>query len=176
MPLPQFISTIMWMNILLLLVLVTLAIAEDKVWTLDEFEKYVIKDERVWLVEFYSSMCGSCKEFAPIWEHVDKTLSDVMKTKVNIDQKGGMEIAKYMGALEEGIPNVRLITTQDGKSEGIVKGNIVPFRKILHMTSILLGNLPRRGGAGMFLKKEMEGTPTASAPPAASPKASSELR
>jgi thiol-disulfide isomerase/thioredoxin len=146
---------------------------------MDEFKTTVINDERVWLVEFYSSMCGSCKEFAPIWEHVDHTLADVMKTKINIDEKGGMEIAQYIGALDEGIPNVRLITTQDGKSASIVKGDIVPYKKIMHTTSARLSGLPRRGGAGMFLKQEMKGTPSASAPPAgaaASTGGSSELR
>ena len=167
----------MWLNIVVLSFLVALALAaEEKAWTLDEFKNSVIKDERVWLVEFYSGMCGSCKEFAPIWDHVAQSMPDLMKTKVNIDQKGGMEVAQFMGALEEGLPNVRLITTQDGKSEGIVKGDVLPYKKIMHMTSARLSNLPRRGGVGMFLKHEMKGTPTASAPPAASPGGSSELR
>ena len=86
----------------------SLTSADQREWTLEEFKKNVIEDDRVWLVEFYSGMCGSCKEFAPTWDRIEMSLNDVLKTKVNIDQKGGMEVAKYMGALEEGLPNVRL--------------------------------------------------------------------
>ena len=98
-------------SLLLLLVLAfsaSLIAAEQKEWTLEEFKKNVIEDDRVWLVEFYSGMCGSCKEFAPTWDRIEMSLNDVLKTKVNIDKKGGMEVAQYMGALEEGLPNVRL--------------------------------------------------------------------
>ena len=98
-------------SLLLLAVLAfsaSLIAAEQKEWTLEEFKKNVIEDDRVWLVEFYSGMCGSCKEFAPTWDRIEMSLNDVLKTKVNIDKKGGMEVAQYMGALEEGLPNVRL--------------------------------------------------------------------
>ena len=87
---------------------VSLTAADQKEWTLAEFKKNVIEDDRAWIVEFYSAMCGSCKEFAPTWDRIEMNLNDVLKTKVNIDQKGGMEVAQYMGALEEGLPNVRL--------------------------------------------------------------------
>jgi thioredoxin-like negative regulator of GroEL len=87
---------------------VSLISADQKEWTLADFKKNVIEDDRAWIVEFYSGMCGSCKEFAPTWDRIEMTLNDVLKTKVNIDQKGGMEVAQYMGALEEGLPNVRL--------------------------------------------------------------------
>ena len=86
----------------------SLTAADQKEWTLAEFKKNVIEDDRAWIVEFYSAMCGSCKEFAPTWDRIEMNLNDVLKTKVNIDQKGGMEVAQYMGALDEGLPNVRL--------------------------------------------------------------------
>lgn len=93
---------------------VSLSAADQKEWTLEEFKKNVIQDDRAWIVEFYSAMCGSCKEFAPTWDRIEMNLNDVLKTKVNIDQKGGMEVAQYMGALEEGLPNVRLGESIEG--------------------------------------------------------------
>lgn len=44
--------------------------AGEKDWDLKSFQEVVMSDERVWIVEFYSSMCGSCKEFSVIWEKV----------------------------------------------------------------------------------------------------------
>ena len=79
----------------------------------------MISDDRVWLVEFYSDMCGSCKEFAPKWEKIEKSLSNVATGKINIgiayslymfsflkeynivDNKAGMKIAKDLGVLQE---------------------------------------------------------------------------
>ena len=66
-------------------------------------------DETVWLIEFYSPMCGSCKEFAPTWSLLESKLKNKLKTgKVNIDEKLGLKIAEETGALEEGIPHLRL--------------------------------------------------------------------
>ena len=88
-------------------------------------------------------MCGSCKEFTPIWDKLDQSMKSIVTTKVNIDDKGGMDVAKMMGVLDEGVPNVRLIhhrssTTSAGSSsspivsKSIVAGDLLPYKKIMH--------------------------------------------
>jgi hypothetical protein len=34
------------------------------------FTSTVLEDDKVWLIKFYSSMCGGCTEFAPTWDKV----------------------------------------------------------------------------------------------------------
>jgi thiol-disulfide isomerase/thioredoxin len=38
--------------------------------TLEGFQQF-LKDERVGVVEYYSPMCGSCKEFAGSWTKIE---------------------------------------------------------------------------------------------------------
>ena len=77
------------------------------------------EDERAWLVEFYSPMCGSCKEFEPVFKRVSASLGqNIAVGTVNIDTKEGMNIAKSLGVLEEGLPNVRLMDRRGGASKG----------------------------------------------------------
>ena len=60
-----------------------------------EFDSVVVDSKEVYLVEFYSGMCGSCKEFSPIWNEVAASLQGKIETeKINIDDKAGMEVAK----------------------------------------------------------------------------------
>jgi len=76
-------------------------------------------DERAWLVEFHSPMCGSCKEFEPVFKRVSASLGqNIAVGTVNIDTKEGMSIAKSLGVLEEGLPNVRLMNKRGGASRG----------------------------------------------------------
>jgi thiol-disulfide isomerase/thioredoxin len=93
------------------------------------FKATVLTDEKVWAVEFYSSMCGSCKEFNPTWTKVEKSLKSIATTKVNIDTKEGMEIAKELGVLEEGIPNLRLFSnlksTSSNRIGSLPKGTTI---------------------------------------------------
>lgn len=53
------------------------------------FDEKIKKDPRVFVMEFYSPMCGSCKEFAPKWEKLEKVLEEKLigAAKVNIDNK-----------------------------------------------------------------------------------------
>ena len=67
-------------------VLVALVRGGDLVPSL--FHSEVIGGDKTWLIEFYSPMCGSCQEFAPIWDKLEKNLkSTVSMGKINIDQK-----------------------------------------------------------------------------------------
>ena len=37
-------------------------------------------------------------------------------TAVNIDEKDGMELAKELGVLDEGLPNIRMFSNKDSSS------------------------------------------------------------
>ena len=79
----------------------------------------IVNDEKVWLIEFYSPMCGSCKEFSPIWTDIESSLRNKINTaKINIDDKDGLKIAQDVGALDEGIPHIRLFH-KESDSTGI---------------------------------------------------------
>ena len=84
-----------------LICFVGFAVSSDDLSAAD-FDNTVLKDDRVWLVEFYSPMCGSCTEFAPTWEKISASMKSVATGKINIDIKEGMELANKLGVLEEG--------------------------------------------------------------------------
>lgn len=85
------------------------------------FQQEVIEDDAAWVIEFYSPMCGSCKEFTPIWNSLTKKIKSIKTGKINIDNKDGLKIAEKLGVLDEGIPNVQLMA-QKGSSVSIMKG------------------------------------------------------
>ena len=69
-----------------------------------------IADDVVWLVEFQSGRCGTCRDFAPIWSKlVDAVGGKARFGVVDIDGAAGMELAKDLDALEDGIPSVRML-------------------------------------------------------------------
>merc|ERR1712046_532258 len=71
------------------------------------FKEKVADSNKVWMLEFYSDMCGSCQEFAPTWSEVDKLAQGKVETgKVKVDDSAGAELAEKLGVFEEGIPNV----------------------------------------------------------------------
>lgn len=74
----------------------------------NHFDSEVQGDDRVWVIEFFSKMCGSCQEFAPTWSKLKKKLPSFRVAEVDIDQKAGMQLAEKLGVLEEGIPCLRL--------------------------------------------------------------------
>lgn len=90
----------------------------------------VQKDSRVWVLEFFSSMCGSCTEFAPTWAALEKKMTAVMTAKVNIDDKAGMELAQQLGVLEEGLPNIRLFSGGNEKGESILAGESITTKQL----------------------------------------------
>jgi thioredoxin-like negative regulator of GroEL len=93
-----------------------------------QFDSEVIANERVWAVEFYSGMCGSCQEFSPIWDSAVSTLkTKIAFGKVNIDQPEGLQLAKRLGVLEEGIPNVRVFSKFAERGYSIVTGKIYAY-------------------------------------------------
>jgi hypothetical protein len=115
------------------------------------FQETVVNDDRVWLVEFYSPMCGSCSEFAPTWNKIETAMKSIatgtqliacvelsrlvmyfilFTGKINIDDQAGMKLADSLGVLEEGLPNIRLFASRDkGTSilQGLYMGLYMPF-------------------------------------------------
>eukprot|EP01061_Rhynchopus_euleeides_P042006 TRINITY_DN733_c0_g1_i1.p3 TRINITY_DN733_c0_g1~~TRINITY_DN733_c0_g1_i1.p3 ORF type:complete len:275 (+),score=161.52 TRINITY_DN733_c0_g1_i1:59-883(+) len=106
-----------------------------------DFREKVLNHQDAFAVEFYSAMCGSCKEFSPIWDAYAKKTPPVRTAKVNIDDKGAMDVAQALGVMEEGIPNVRVFTGADEKGVSILQGNPLSIgeltKKIKEATSDL---------------------------------------
>ena len=76
---------------------------------IDNFTSTVIKYPNIWILEYYSEMCGTCQEFYETWNSLTKSFEGVKFGRVNIDDKKGMELAKQEKALDNAIPAVRLI-------------------------------------------------------------------
>ena len=76
---------------------------------IDNFTSTVIKSPNIWIIEYYSEMCGTCQEFYETWNSLTKSFEGVKFGRVNIDDKKGMELAKQEKALDNAIPAVRLI-------------------------------------------------------------------
>mmetsp|Transcript_47126 Transcript_47126/g.120222 ORF Transcript_47126/g.120222 Transcript_47126/m.120222 type:complete len:174 (+) Transcript_47126:100-621(+) len=69
----------------------------------------VVADEQVWVVKFHSPRCGTCQEFAPVWRQFAAAEGDRASFGVvDIDTKPGMDLAKRLNALEDGVPSVRV--------------------------------------------------------------------
>ena len=76
--------------------------------SVDEFRRLVQTSPRVFLVEFFSGMCGYCQEFEPTWLELAKTTTRLEPARVNIDMPGGLAVAELVGVINEGIPAVVL--------------------------------------------------------------------
>ena len=93
------------------------------------FEKEVIKSEKMTLVDFWAEWCGPCKQVAPILDEISNEMSDqIVIAKHNIDEQPNIP-TKY-GV--RGIPTMlifkggELISTKVGAS---TKSNIVSWIK-----------------------------------------------
>ncbi len=90
-----------------------------------KFASTVLDDDRVWLVEFYSSICGGCQEFASTWGRIETYYSKssdgvIAAGKINIDKKEGLKVAEELGVLDDGVPHVRLFTKKGDKTGSVV--------------------------------------------------------
>lgn len=110
-----------------------------------KFTSEVLGDERAWMVEFYSSMCGGCQEFASTWDRIADAFSEsssggaIKSGKVNIDNSEGMKLAEKLGVLEDGVPHVKLFKSKgDTKGISVVKSKLPTHFQVLavYLTSI----------------------------------------
>lgn len=78
--------------------------------TTENFEKEVLKSDKLALVDFWATWCGPCKMIAPVVSEIAEQYKDKLKVgKVNVDEQGDLAI-KY-GI--ESIPT--LIIFKDGR-------------------------------------------------------------
>lgn len=85
--------------------------------TKNNFEKEVLKSERLVLIDFWASWCVPCKVIAPTIERIAEELKDKIKVaKLNVDDHP--ELATELSVLN--IPT--LIFFKDGKEAGRMIG------------------------------------------------------
>lgn len=58
----------------------------------EEFEKEVIKSEKLVLVDFFATWCGPCQMLAPILDDLSKENEDFEIVKIDIDQERDLAI------------------------------------------------------------------------------------
>jgi protein disulfide-isomerase A6 len=80
------------------------------VLTVGNFEREVMMNEDMWLVEFYAPWCGHCKQLAPEWEKAATTL----KGKVKLG-KVDATVEKQLGDKYEvkGFPTIKVFPPYD---------------------------------------------------------------
>ena len=107
-----------------------------------QFNATVLDSDFVTLVELYSGLCGSCKEFAPTWDELSwgPMLAGVHFVRVDIDNEINLEMATDKGVLDDGVPAILLYSDlADGNGVQIMTGDHkLPAKTI---TSRILGQL-----------------------------------
>jgi thioredoxin 1 len=77
-----------------------------------EFQKEVLDNTELVLVDFWAPWCGPCKAIAPVLEKLATKLGTQLKVvKVNVDEEDSQVVAANYGV--KGIPN--LILFKNGK-------------------------------------------------------------
>ena len=75
---------------------------------IENYENEVFSTKEIWLIEYYSEKCSTCKEFSVIWEKLIKNITYLKIGRVNIDEQKGLNLAIKNDALNNGIPCIRL--------------------------------------------------------------------
>lgn len=86
----------------------------------------VLKENKKVLIDFYADWCGPCRMLSPIIEEVKKEVTDVLVTKINVDEFP--DIASRYGV--RSIPT--LIYIKDGEVVNQMIG-VKPKKDILNM-------------------------------------------
>ena len=98
----------------------------------DEFRAVVGASRRVFMVEFFSGMCGYCQEFEPTCLELAAQASRLEPARVNIDGDGGAALAADLGILDEGIPCVVVFNRGDARRhETLMAGETFPLSRLL---------------------------------------------
>ena len=108
------------------------------------------EDDRVWVIEFSSARCGSCKEFKPEWEDLAKSLKRCNVGHVDVDDKAGMALAEKLGVMEEGIPAVKVL--KGGALATLMAGGELSSAKGLRRALKPLLKGLKKDADGFFLK------------------------
>lgn len=84
----------------------------------ESFEKEVLSNENLVLVDFWAPWCGPCKMLAPLFEELNDEINDVEFVKLNVDENP-QQAARY---------RVASIPTLLAFKNGSVVGQLVGFR------------------------------------------------
>ncbi len=84
--------------------------ANIKILKTEEFDKEVLKSDKITIVDFFATWCMPCRALAPILENAHSELGDKVKV-VKIDVDESEQIARKYGVLS--IPTMVFI--KDGK-------------------------------------------------------------
>ena len=129
----------------------------------------VLADGKVWLLEFASAHCGSCKEFAPEWAKLAKALKRINCGSVSIDNADGKALAQKLGVMDEGIPSLKLVHLVGDELQAasitLVSGDAPSARQLKAKLKPLLKGL-KKGADGKF-EKTVPGSDAAKAAAAA---------
>eukprot|EP01064_Diplonema_japonicum_P031819 TRINITY_DN580_c3_g1_i3.p1 TRINITY_DN580_c3_g1~~TRINITY_DN580_c3_g1_i3.p1 ORF type:complete len:270 (+),score=72.66 TRINITY_DN580_c3_g1_i3:106-915(+) len=123
--------------------------------SLEQFTKEVIESKEVFAVEFYSKMCGSCKEFSPTWTAYSSSSPPVKTATLSIDDSWVMTLATEIGVMEEGIPSVRLFSGSSTSGIPVVSGS-TPDLKTLQtdvLASIAKEGIKKKGKKSGIYRK-----------------------
>ena len=107
------------------------------------------------VVEFYSEYCGSCKEFAEEWTKLIENKyfhKRIQWAKVNIDTPIGMAIAQAEGALDGGIPHVRMLDTVNHHVVLMTGNQMRTAEEIEHAIRNKLKYYPTAAAMGPWIK------------------------
>ena len=110
----------------------------------DNFDKEVYSSKEIWLIEIYSEKCESCASFAPKWKQLAKKMNYLNIGRINIDEQKGMSVAKKLNALQNGIPAIKLIISQDDIAD-IMTGVEEPFPNSLTLKKRIETILEEKG-------------------------------
>ena len=94
----------------------------------ESFEKDVLKNGKICVVDFWAEWCGPCRQLTPILEEISAEMSDVIFAKHNIDEQPNIPV-KY-GV--RGIPTMLIFKNGELKGTKVgatTKSNIVSWIK-----------------------------------------------
>ncbi len=98
--------------------------------TVDTWKNVVADSRHLFIVEYYSDKCRSCKEFSPVWSTLASTTEkEYHVARVNIDTKSGLILAKKNSILQKGIPAIQVVA--GSHSEVIMAGSLQKINTLL---------------------------------------------
>ncbi|PWX45241.1 thioredoxin [Clostridium perfringens] len=100
----------------------------------DEFEKEVLNEEGVVVVDFFATWCGPCKMLAPVLDEVQDEMKNVKIVKIDIDENSDK-------ASEYGVKNIPTIKIFKNGEEITTNVGFVPKNLLKEMIEKLYNYL-----------------------------------